>query len=108
MNKKRILVFAALHFAALAATFTLSFSSQMARFEDGSPATAFDSALSSIVNILATPMVWFWNSSISGAMGTMMEWLMIGLNSLIWGCLIEVIYRQFRQTRPSAADRAGE
>lgn len=77
----------------------ISFSSQMARFENGLPATTIDSVLAFVVNILATPMVWYWNSRLSSDMGTVAEWMVIGVNSLVWGFLLEYAFRQIRQIR---------
>ena len=92
MSKNRILMFAAIHFVVLAITFSVSFSRQMARFDEGQPATSVDSFMGYTVHVLATPMVWFWNSPLSGRMGAAMEWIVILFNSLLWGLAMESVY----------------
>jgi len=97
MNTKRILLFAAIHFAVLAITFTVSFSRSMARFDDGIPATLIESLLDRIVDLLAAPIFWIAEPRITGDMGTVVEWLIIALNSLLWGSAIEYVYIRIRR-----------
>lgn len=95
MNIKRALLFAAMHFGALAAAFAQSFSSTMDRFDTGAPATSSDTVIELFVDILSMPLGWLLlHAPISRDwvdLVDMLAWPIIVLNSLLWGFAAEFL-----------------
>ena len=95
MKIRRALLFAAIHFGALAATFAWSFSSTMDRFETGVPATALETAIDLVLDVLSMPLGWLLlNAPINRDwvdLVDMLAWPIIVANSLLWGFAAEYL-----------------
>lgn len=104
MKIKRALLFAAIHFAALAAAFAWSFGSTMDRFDTGAPATQADTVIDLIVQILSFPIGWLFLHAPIGRdwvdLVDLLAWPLIVANSLLWGFAADYLVSRFSHRGP--------
>ena len=105
MKIKRGLLFAAIHFAALAGMFAWSFSSTMDRFDTGAPAGLLETVVETVLDILSMPLGWLLlHAPISRDwvdLVDMVAWPLIVVNSLLWGFAAEYLVSRFGRGRPA-------
>ena len=96
MSKKRILVFSVLHLVITFGCVMFSFGAGMDRFDNPRDPTLIEKAFEYITQILMSPLYWLWTPWMSKNVHNSIEWILLLLNSGLWGLVIEHFYSKFK------------
>jgi hypothetical protein len=99
MNLKRAAALSLLHFFVLAMSFVVSFSFVMERFDDGGPITIREQIASTLTNVLSFPARLLWQQWASPDIPNIVEWLVVGANSVLWGLVVSYAWGRLRPRR---------
>ena len=98
LNKKRIVIFSFVQLLALVVFFGISFSAGMDAFDGKREITKFDEFSGFITEVLMSPAFLLWNSWASKNVPNIIENLLVILNSILWGTIIEFFYSKYRNS----------
>lgn len=82
------------HFLLSMVLILYSFSTGMARFDEGTPSTVFEDVISVCANVLMQPMGAVYDSIPRKIKTELIEWTLFVANSLLWGFGILFLYRR--------------
>jgi len=86
LNIRLAVLLAAIHLALSVASFWISFSTGMKRFDAGAPMGPVEAMASFLSSVLLQPMLGLWSVIFAGHGGpVLLQWAAILLNSLLWG-----------------------
>jgi len=97
---KRIILFSILHFIMLLLCITISFSLGMDRFETGIvKETLLEDVARNLSGILGFPGMYIFTALPRKDLSSIIQWLFVISNSILWGVVLSYVYTQLRRTK---------
>lgn len=96
---KRTVIFGIIHLLVLAMCFLAAFTLSMERFDTGNASQSTAEYITGLVtNILMAPGKYVWTSWSSKNLHNAFEWLLVIVNSGLWGMVLAILYTKIKKS----------